>query len=126
MPATTAPPAHPAELAGGISKRVLRLVQAQVEDWQDVCRHLSDWEDQHLLDQPASESLPEHSRLLDELERVGGWMSVITQSPDFPERATAELVAMTLQDLKDARALWHGKMPREQRQEILRTVFNEP
>ena len=33
---------------------------------------------------------------------------------------------MTLQDLKDARALWHGNMTRERRQEILRAVFNEP
>src|SRR6516162_1589193 len=28
---------EPAALAGGISKRVLRLVKAQVEDWHDVC-----------------------------------------------------------------------------------------
>jgi ATP-dependent helicase YprA (DUF1998 family) len=45
---------------------------------------------------------------------------------DFPDRPTTELVAMTLQDLKDARALWHGNMTREDRQEILRAVFNEP
>jgi hypothetical protein len=32
---------------------------------------------------------------------------------------------MTLQDLKDARALWYGNLTREGRQEILRAVFNE-
>ena len=70
--------------------------------------------------------LAEHARLLDELEQVGRWLGLATQSPDFPDRGTAELVAMTLQDLKDARALWHGSMTSERREEILRAVFNEP
>ena len=122
----TVPAVESADLAGGISKRVLRLFRAQVEDWHDVCRHLSDWEDQNLLDQPSPERLAEHARLLDELERVGTWISLATGSSDFPDHPTAELVAMTLQDLKDARALWHGNMAREHRQEILRAVFNEP
>jgi hypothetical protein len=112
--------------AGGISRRALRLFKVQVEDWYDECRLLSDWEDQHLLDQPSPERLAEHARLLDELERVGMWMSSATGSPDFPDRSTARLVAMTLQDLKDARAVWHGNMTREHRQEVLHTVFNEP
>ena len=115
----TAPAMEPVDLAGGISKRALRLLKLQVEDWYDVCRHLSDWEDQYLLDQPSPERLAEHARLLDELERVGTWMSLATGSADFPDRPTVELVAMTLQDLKDARALWHGNMPRERRREIL-------
>ncbi len=115
-----------ADLAGGISKRALRLLRAQVEDWHDVCRRLSDWEDQHLLYPPGPERLAEHARLLDELERVGTWLSLATGTLDFPDRPTAELVGMTLQDLKDARALWHGNMTRGRRQEILRAVFNEP
>ena len=126
MATMTAPAVESADLAGGISKRVLRLLEAQVEDWHDVCRHLTDWEDRYLLDQPSPERLAEHARLLAELERVGTWMSLATGSSDFPDRPTAELVAMTLQDLKDARALWHGNMTRERRQEILRAVFNEP
>jgi len=117
--------AEPADMAGGLSKRVLRFFKAQMEDWYDVCRHLSAWEERHLLDQPAAEQLAEHERLLDELERVGRWMSLVTQSRDFPDRATAELVAMTLQDLQDRRALWHGNVPQERREEILRTVFHE-
>jgi hypothetical protein len=126
MVTTTSLPAEPADLAGGVSKRALRLLKAQVEDWYDECRRLSDWEDQHLLDQTAPEPLAEHARLLDELERVGRWLSLATQSSDFPDHATAQLVAMTLQDLRDARALWHGKLSNEARQEILRAIFNEP
>jgi hypothetical protein len=41
-------------------------------------------------------------------------------------RARGKAVADTLQDLKDARSLWHGNMTKERRQEILRAVFNEP
>jgi hypothetical protein len=126
MVTTTAPSAKAADLAGGISKRVVRLLKAQVEDWYDVCRQLSDWEDQFLLDQPTPERLAEHSRFLDELERIGHWMSLVTQSPDFPDHGATQLVAMTLQDLKDARALRHGSMTRKAREEILRAVFNEP
>ncbi len=117
---------EPADLAGGISKRVLRQIKAQVEDWYDVCRHLSDWEDHFLLDEPTPQRLAEHARLLDELERVGRWMASVTSSPDFPDRGTAELVVMSLRDLKDGRALWHGDMTSERREEILRAVFNEP
>jgi hypothetical protein len=126
MAITIAPAMESLDLAGGISGRALRLLRAQVEDWHDVCRRLSNWEDQQLLDHPSPERLAEHARLLDELERVGTWLSLATGTSDFPDRPTAELVAMTLQDLKDARALWHGNMARERRQEILRAVFNEP
>ena len=122
----TAPAMESADLAGGISRRALRLLKAQVEDWHDECRRLSDWEDQRLLDHPSPERLAEHARLLDELERVGTWLSLATGTSDFPDRPTTELVAMTLQDLKDARAIWHGNMTSESHQEILHAVFNEP
>ncbi len=117
--------AESADLAGGFSKRVLRSFKAQMEDCYDVCRRLSAWEERHLLDQPTAEQLAEHERLLDELEQVGRWMSVVAQSRDFPDRATADLVAMTLQDLKDRRALWHGNVSKARRKEILRAVFHE-
>ena len=120
------PAADPQEIAGSLARRLARYFKAQVEDWYDVCRHLSDWEDRHLVDHPTPERLAEHARLLDELERVGRWLALATQSADFPDRNTAELVAMTLRDLKDARALWHGSMSSERREEILRAVFNEP
>src|SRR5437660_12772145 len=100
MSAPTAPTAAPAGLASGISKRALRLLQAQVEDWYDVCRELSDWEDRFLLDQPAPERLMEHAGILDELERVGRWMASATVSPHFPDRTASELVQMTLRDLR--------------------------
>jgi hypothetical protein len=126
MATLTATVTCPAEVAGGISRRVLRFFRAQVEDWYDVCRQLSDWEGRNLAGQAIPERIAEHLQLLDELERVGRWMMQATQDSEFPDQATAELVAMTVQDLKDARALWHGNMSKQRRQEILRDVFNEP
>jgi hypothetical protein len=125
--ATLAPPASdPSVSPGGLAARQVRYFKAQVEDWYDECRHLADWEDQNLLDNPAPEQLAEHARLLDELERVGHWLSRTVQSPDFPDPATAQLVAMTLQDLKDCRALWHRpKMSEARRAEILKACFHE-
>jgi len=115
-----------ADLSGNISKRILRYLKAQVEDWYDVCRSLTSWENRHLIDHPTPEFLAEHVRRLDEYERVGHWLSLATQSPDFPDRATADLVQMTLQDIKDRRAVWHGTVPAERRKEILGAIFNEP
>ena len=114
-----------ADVGAALARRVVRYFKAQVEDWYDVCRGLSAWEDRHLVDQPDSKALGEHLRLLSELTQVGHWLALTSQSPDFPDRTTAELVVMTLQDLQDRRALWHGNMPPERREEILRSVFNE-
>ena len=92
-----------------------------------MCRRLTDWEDRNLLDEPTSaERRAEHARLLDELERLGNWLHSATQSEDFPDRPTAELIAMTLQNLKDRRAMWHGRrLTEQQRTEILKACFNE-
>jgi len=123
--ALTASFAGPAQLTGSLSKRVFRLFKAQVEDWYDGCRRFSEWEEQNLLDEPTPKQLAEHALALDVLERIGRWFSVASQGDDFPDRETAELVAMTVQDLRDRRALWHGTLKPEQREEILRAVFNE-
>src|SRR6267378_2617320 len=97
-------PVEPADLAGTVSKRAVRYLKAQVEDWYDTCRGLTAWEERHLVDGANSEQLAEHGRLLDELEQVGRWMAQATQSSDFPDQATVGLIKMTLQDLKDRRA----------------------
>ncbi len=127
MPANalTVSPADPTDLGGGLTTRLARYFKAQVEDWYDVCRHLTVWEERHLIDQPTPERLAKHARLLDELEHAGRWLSRATQSPDFPDQATAELVGMTMQDLQDRRALWHGPMTPEQRESVLRDIFHE-
>lgn len=116
-----------ADLSFGLASRHVRYFRAQVEDWYEVCRLLTDWKDRYLLDDPLPpERLAEHARLLDELECVGNWLHSAAQSKGFPDRPTTELVAMTLRDLKDRRAMWHGpKMSDQRRAEILKACFNE-
>ena len=46
--------------------------------------------------------------------------------PARTEAAAAELVAMTMKDIADRRALWHGTMTPEQREKVLSSVFDEP
>ncbi|HWF20045.1 MAG TPA: hypothetical protein VG754_12300 [Verrucomicrobiae bacterium] len=123
--ALTTPMDEPVDLAGGVSKRIMRIFRAQVEDWCDVCRQVSGWEERHFIDALTPEKFKEHAHILDELESVGRWLSLATQSEDFPDRSTADLVSMTLQDLKDRRALWHGKLKPQEREKILRDIFNE-
>lgn len=107
-------------------RSVLRHWRAQVEDWHDDCRQMTEWEDGNLLDHPASEKLAVHAAMLDELERIGRWFSLATQSPDFPDTQTAELVQLTLQDLRDRRAMWHGrKMSKEEADGIIAACFPE-
>ena len=111
---------------GRLAIRAARHLKAQVEDWHDECRALTDWEDENLVDDPTPERLAEHSRLLEELEGVGRWLASATQSADFPDRPTAELAVLTLRCLADRRAMWHGRsLTEQQRAEILKARFNE-
>jgi hypothetical protein len=121
MPSTP----EPLDVAGGLSQRFLRSFSAQVEDWYDVCRRLSVWEERRLVDDPTPEDFQEHGHILEELEKTGRWLALVTANSDYPDTATAELVAMTLKDLRDRRALWHGTMTSEQREKVLGGVFGE-
>jgi hypothetical protein len=122
----TAPVVEPCASFRRFADRAARHLKAQVEDWYDECRALADWEDENLVDDPTSDRLAEHARRLNELERVGRWLASATQSADFPDRPTAELVVLTLRCLADRRAMWHGRsLTGEQRAEILKTCFNE-
>ena len=127
MPANAAviSPAESVDSGSGLVTRLVRYFKAQVDDWYDVCRQLSVWEERYLIDDPRQDRLAEHARQLDELEQVGHWFELATQSSDFPDRSISELVAMTLQDLRDRRALWHGTMTSEQRESLLRDIFHE-
>jgi len=123
--ALTASLDEPVDLAGGIARRIMRTFRTQVEDWCDVCRQVTGWEERHLLDALTPEKLKMHAQILDELESIGRWLSLATQDNDFPDRAIAEIVKVTLQDLKDRRALWHGKLKPQERENILRDIFHE-
>ena len=119
------PGIEPSDLGSGLVARLTRSLKTQVEDWYGVCLQLTAWEERYLVEQPSPERLADHARLLDELEELGRWLGPATQSAAFTDRTTASLVAMVVQDLKDRRALWHGPLSAEQREAVLRDVFDE-
>jgi len=43
----------------------------------------------------------------------------VTEDREFQDRQFAELIAGTMQDLRDRRALWHGSMTPAQREQVL-------
>jgi hypothetical protein len=59
MPANapTSSTTDPTDLGRGLVTRLVRYFKAQVEDWYDVCRQLSTWEERHLVDQPTPECM---------------------------------------------------------------------
>lgn len=64
--------------------------------------------------------------MLDELERVGQWLALASGQQGFADAATIEQIRLTLQDLRDSRALWHGQTSESRRRELLRDCFHEP
>jgi hypothetical protein len=114
-----------ADLAGALTKRLARYFKVHVEDWYDVCRRSVVLEDRLFADELSPDVLAEHARLLDELERTGKFFQQAMQTSGFADQTMMDLVSTTLQDIKDRRALWQGKLNPQQRGEILRAVFNE-
>ena len=110
---------------GSLQHRLARQFSVQVADWQDTCRELAAWEDQHLVDSKSLERLAEHALMLAELERVGRWLAEVGSQAGFDAGGTTEQIQLALQDLRDSRAMWHGQVPEGRRREILRDCFDE-
>ena len=110
---------------GNLQQRFARQFKVQVADWQDTCRELAAWEDRFLVESPPGERLLEHAAMLDELERVGRWLAATGKQPDFEDPETTGQIQLTLQDLRDSRAMWHGQVVEPRRREILRDCFRE-
>ena len=116
-------PSDPEVFAEGLTDRVLRQFKVAAQDWFDVCRKLTEWEDRQLVDNPTPEALAQHAKVLRNLEWLGRVLTMITEDRQFEDRQFAELVATTLQDLRDRRALWHGSMTPAQREKVLHDIF---
>ena len=110
---------------GSLQRRLARHFKVQVADWQDTCGELSAWEDRHLIDSPSPDRLAEHVAMTDELARLGCWLAEARRQAGFADTEVAEQIRLTLQDLQDSRAMWHGQVSEVRRREILRDCFNE-
>jgi len=110
----------------GLTDRMVRQLKVAGEDWFDGCRRLSEFEERYLADEPLNEeALARHAKALNTLELVGRLLSLTVEDALFPDRQFADRVAVTMRDLKDRRAMWHGDMSSAQREQLLREVFDE-
>lgn len=112
---------------GRLEDRFIREFAHGVEDWSRCINMLTEWEDEHLLDHPAPETLAAHRQTIERLLRFGRLIALTTEAPDFPDKELAAIVSSTQCCLRDKLALWHGNtLTDAQRTEILRQCFNEP
>jgi hypothetical protein len=109
-----------------VENRLLRELQAAVHDWSGCLSRLSEWEDEHVLDNPTPEVQARHKSTVERLLRFGSFLVLATSQPHFPDRQLTEIVAATQRDLQDRLALWHGaRPPREESERILAACFPE-
>jgi len=108
-----------------LEARILQEFSEGVAAWGQSVTALSRWEDGHLLDNPGADVLEIHRRTVERLIHFGRFLALTTEHPDFPDTTLKENVAATLQTLRDRIPLWHGTMPREEAEAILKAAFPE-
>ncbi len=108
-----------------LEAHILQEFAEGVAIWGQTVTALSRWEDEHLLDNPNEEVLAAHRRTVERLIHFGHFLARTTEHPDFPDTALKENVAATLQTLRDKIPLWHGTIPKEEADAILKAAFPE-
>src|SRR2546425_8323030 len=108
-----------------LEARILQEFAEGVAAWGRSVSALSRWEQEHLLDSPRPEALAAHQRTVERLIRFGRFLALTTEHADFPDAALKNNVAATLQTLCDKMPLWHGTMPKEEAEAILKAAFPE-
>ena len=114
------------DFLGHVEAHFRRELSAVVRDWSQCANLLTQWEDDHLLDNPAPEALATHKQAAERLLRFGRFLAQATEQPDFPDQPSAEIVTATQNCLRDKLALWHGrKLSEARRAGILHACFHE-
>ncbi|HVM48832.1 MAG TPA: hypothetical protein VMU04_12445 [Candidatus Acidoferrum sp.] len=108
-----------------LESRILQDFAEGVAAWGRSVTALSQWEQEHLLDNPRRDLLVAHREAVERLLRFGRFLARTTAHPDFPDTALKGNVAATLQTLEDKVPLWHGTIDREQAEIILKAAFPE-
>ena len=106
-----------------LEARILQEFAEGVAAWGQSVTALSRWEEKHLLGNPSGEVLAAHRRTVERLIQFGRFLALTTTHSDFPDIALKENVAATQQTLRDKIPLWHGTMPREEADAILKAAF---
>lgn len=116
------------EAISRLQRRLLSELASTVEEWSWFVSTLAQWEDDHLLDNPAPELLADHETTVRRLLAFGRMLAAAAETPNFCDRQTAESVAATLLVLEDKLRMWHGpQIDREESRRILAEVYpDEP
>ncbi len=116
-------PPEVAEL-GNFEMRIMRNLRAAVDDWDEVCSALGQWEAEHLIRDEFDSAKERHRSWVTKLISWGQLMQQLTEHPDFADHAIAARVKKRLRHLEDKRALWHGQMTSEEEDRILQAAFS--
>jgi hypothetical protein len=108
-----------------LEARILQEFSQGVAAWGQSVTALARWEDEHLLDNPTPDALSAHRRTVERLIQFGRFLALTTEHADFPDVVVQKNVAATLQTLRDKIPLWHGTMPKEEADAILKAAFPE-
>jgi len=109
---------------GHFESRMLRNFCAAVDDWDEVCSALGQWEAQHLATGDNSAQVQQqHRQWVSELLPWGRLVQHATSQPEFPDESLAARVTARIRHLEDKLALWHGEMAPEEADRILRLAF---
>jgi hypothetical protein len=114
------------DFIGHVEARLARDFAAAIHDWSDCLPALTQWEDEHLLDNPTPELLARHKALLQRLVRFGQLLALTAGHPDFAGQALAQIVAASQRCYRDKLAMWHGQqMNHTEADRILSACFPE-
>jgi hypothetical protein len=103
-----------------------RELDTSVHEWSRCTRLLAEWENQHLLDNPAQELIARHKQAIERLLRFGKFLLLVTEQSGISEQQARDIVRATQSGLQDRLSLWHGQtLADRDRSEILKACFNE-
>jgi len=108
---------------GNFDSRMTRNFRMAVDDWDEVCSALGEWEAAHLTSERSSAAFAQHSAWVTQLMGWGRFLEDVTKHPGFTDRAASERVSSRLRHLQDKLDLWHRDMSREEEDRILRAAF---
>lgn len=111
------------DVVGGLEKRLLASFAAAAEEWSELASALTDWEDEHLLDDPAPEMLNRHKATNLQLINLGKILSAASSHPEFSNPRLSRMISATQQMLQDKLIMWHTELPEENREQIIRSCF---
>ena len=111
---------------GDVESHFRRELDSAVQEWSRCTRLLAEWENKHLLDNPAPELMASHRQAIERLLRFGKFLLLATEQFGVGNQKEREIVGATQSCLRDKLSLWHGQALTDQaRSEILKTCFNE-